>query len=202
MFGYDAAGNRTSMTDGVGSRAYTYDQLSRMTSETQSFNGLAGTYPLSYGYNLADQLTSLAEPSQFGATVNYAYDSIGRLTAVTGSGGISAQLLTGMQYRAWGGLKHASYGDGPQVNVTYNERLWPTRYELSNVYLAPLSNPGYYTVGTENDYYADGRLRYARDLQDGNFDRAFAFDHVGRFKEAYSGREARGLPPSNPADSP
>ena len=39
-------------------------------------------------------------------------------------------------------------------------------------------------------------------MQDGNFDRAFAFDHVGRFKEAYSGREARGLPPNNPADSP
>jgi YD repeat-containing protein len=32
-FGYDAAGNRTSMTDGPGSVSYRYNTLSRMTSE-------------------------------------------------------------------------------------------------------------------------------------------------------------------------
>jgi hypothetical protein len=31
---------------------------------------------------------------------------------------------------------------------------------------------------------------------------AFAYDHAGRLKEAYSGREARGLPATTPADSP
>jgi YD repeat-containing protein len=200
-YGYDAAGNRASMTDGVGSHTYSYNQLSRMTSETTSFTGFAGSYTLSYGYNLAGALTSLAEPAQFGATVGYSYDAIGRLTAVTGSGGIS-QVLTGLTYRAWGGLKHANYGDGPQLNVTYNARLLPMRYEMSNVFLSDLINPGYFTMGTENDYYADGRLRYARDLQDGNFDRLFTFDHVGRLKESYTGREARGLPPNNPVDSP
>ncbi len=39
-FGYDAAGNRTSMTDGLGSATYNYDQLSRMSSETRNFTGL------------------------------------------------------------------------------------------------------------------------------------------------------------------
>jgi YD repeat-containing protein len=39
-YGYDAAGNRTSMTDSVGSTSYNYNQLSRMTSETRTFNGL------------------------------------------------------------------------------------------------------------------------------------------------------------------
>ena len=201
-FAYDAAGNRTSMTDGVGSHTYNYDQLSRLTSETYNFTGLNGSYALSYSYNLAGALTSLAEPAQFGSVVGYGYDTVGRLTAVTGSGGLSAQVLTGMQYRAWGGLKRASYGDGPQLNVTYNSRLLATRHELSNVFLSNLANGGYFTVGTENDYYADGRLRYARDLQDGNFDRGYAYDQAGRIKEAYTGREARGLAPSNPADSP
>jgi len=201
-FAYDAAGNRTSMTDGVGTHSYAYNQLSRLTSETYNFTGLSGTYTLSYGYNLAGALTSLAEPAQYGAVISYAHDAIGRLTAVTGTGGPSTQLFTGMQYRAWGGLKHANYGDGPQVNVTYNARLLPTRYEMTNVFLSQLVNGGYFTVGTENDYYADGRLRYARDLQDGNFDRRFAYDHAGRLKEAYTGREARGLAPNNPADSP
>jgi hypothetical protein len=70
--------------------------------------------------------------------VSYTYDAIGRLTAVTGSGGLSAQLFTGMQYRAWGGLKHASYGDGPQLNIAYNARLLPMRYEMTNVFLSQL----------------------------------------------------------------
>jgi hypothetical protein len=73
--------------------------------------------------------------------------------------------------------------------------------QFSNIYLS-YPNGGYTTRGSENQYYADGRLRYARDLQDGNFDRAFSYDHAGRLKEAYTGREARGLSPNNPADSP
>ncbi len=201
-YGYDAVGNRTSTTDGTGSCTYNYDQLSRMTSETHTFNGLAGSYTLSYSYNLGGELTSLAEPSQFGAVVNYTHDSAGRLTDVTGSRGISAQLLSGIQYRAWGAMKHASYGDGPQLNVTYNARLQVARYEINNVYLSYLIYPGYFTIGSENQYYADGRLRYARDLQDGNFDRAYDYDQAGRLKEAYSGREARGLPPLSNPDNP
>ena len=65
-FGYDAAGNRTSMTDGLGSVSYVYDQLSRLTSETRTFTGV-GSFALSYGYNLADELTSIT--NQWGAQV-------------------------------------------------------------------------------------------------------------------------------------
>jgi YD repeat-containing protein len=39
-FSYDAVGNRTQMTDGLGTQTYAYDQLSRLTSETRSFTGL------------------------------------------------------------------------------------------------------------------------------------------------------------------
>src|SRR5437870_12207579 len=43
-FAYDAAGNRTSMTDtDGGSASYSYDELSRLTSETRTFSGL-GSY--------------------------------------------------------------------------------------------------------------------------------------------------------------
>ena len=57
-FGYDAAGNRTSMNDGFGTVSYDYDQLSRMSSETRTFTGL-GNYAISYEYNLANQLRAL-----------------------------------------------------------------------------------------------------------------------------------------------
>src|SRR5690242_1179867 len=39
-FGYDAAGNRTSMTDGIGSATYNFNNLGQMYSETRSFNGM------------------------------------------------------------------------------------------------------------------------------------------------------------------
>jgi len=61
-FAYDAAGNRTSMTDGLGSMSYVYDQLSRLAYETRTFTGV-GSYTLSYAYNLANELTSITNPS-------------------------------------------------------------------------------------------------------------------------------------------
>src|SRR5207248_88240 len=66
-FTYDAVGNRTSMTDGLGSKTYAYNQLSQMTSETRAFASV-GSYTLSYDYNLAGELKSLTDP--FGSTAN------------------------------------------------------------------------------------------------------------------------------------
>ena len=60
-FAYDAAGNRTQMTDGLGSLSYNYDQLSRMMSETRSFNGV-GSFAINYAYNLASELSSVTDP--------------------------------------------------------------------------------------------------------------------------------------------
>ena len=57
-YSYDAAGNRTGMTDGLGSLSYSYDQLSRLISETRTFNGL-GAYTLSYQYNVGGAVTQV-----------------------------------------------------------------------------------------------------------------------------------------------
>lgn len=56
-YGYDAAGNRISMSDSQGSSSYVYDSLSRMTSETRTFSGL-GPFTLNYQYNLGGELTN------------------------------------------------------------------------------------------------------------------------------------------------
>jgi hypothetical protein len=73
--------------------------------------------------------------------------------------------------------------------------------ELRNV-IAGYWNQTPLTMTWNYDYYADGRLNHAYDANDNRFDRKLDYDHAGRLKEAYSGREARGLAPSNPADSP
>src|SRR6266404_7925119 len=72
-FGYDAVGNRTSMTDGLGSKSYNYNQLSQLMSETRTITSV-GTFTLSYDYNLAGELKKISDPAN--ATINYGFDSV------------------------------------------------------------------------------------------------------------------------------
>lgn len=131
-FGYDAAGNRTSMTDGMGSKSYSYNQLSQMTSETRTFTGLSGSFTLSYAYNLAGELTGVTDP--FSAQVGYNYDSTGRLSGVTGSGfaGIST-YASNIQYRAFDTVKSMTYGNSKTPSVGYNNRLAVSTYEVPGI---------------------------------------------------------------------
>lgn len=178
-FAYDARGNRTSMADGSGSVTYSYDRLSRLTSEARQFNGLPGTFNLSYSYNLAGALTSITDPT--GAVINYSYDLSGGMTDITGSSfaGVT-QYMSGARYRAWGAAKSASYGDKTALAISYNERLLPTAMSVTNNLLK------------HYEYYDDGRLRYTRDNGGSMLDRSYTYDHAGRVTEAFSGPMARG----------
>ncbi len=185
-FGYDAAGNRTSMTDGNGRTDYTYNQLSKMLSETRQFNGLSGSYALNYDYNFAGQLKSITDPTN--ATINYGYDTRGLIVNVTGStyGGVS-QYASGFAYRAWGALKGLSYGNNLTRSVSYNARLQPTQFEVAG---QPPQYGSSTIMKTQYQYFDDGALKYADDLLDNRFDRAYGYDQVSRLKEDFSGSEA------------
>lgn len=200
-FAYDAAGNRTSMSDGTGTANYHYDQLSRMTSETRTLSGLSNTYTINYGYNLAGLLTSLTDPS--GAQVSYVYDSTGRLSSMPASGynGVT-NFLSNMKYRATGAMKQITYGNGPRLDLSYNPRLQIGQYQVTGLY-AWSGGPAV-TMGATMSYYNDGRTNTAFDLNDSRFDRKYEFDFSARLKEAYSGVEAHGAPPPPlaQADSP
>ena len=109
--GYDAAGNRTSMTDGLGSKSYSYNQLSQLMSETRSFNGV-GSFTFSYDYNLSGELKKITDSTNI--TINYGYDNTGRLNGVTGAGNLYAGVsnyASNFQYRAWGGVKGMTSGN-------------------------------------------------------------------------------------------
>ncbi len=75
-YGYDPAGNRTSMTDATGSTAYTYDNDGRLTKVT---NGAGQA--ISYGYNLDSSITTVTYPN--GKNVTDGYDTAQRLTSLT-----------------------------------------------------------------------------------------------------------------------
>lgn len=177
-FGYDAAGNRTSMSDGLGSVSYAYNQLSQLTSETRTFTGL-GSYALSYGYNLAGELSSLT--NQSGAQVGYSYDSVGRPASISGSGyaGVSS-YISSLSYRAFG-LKQMSYGNSRTLSVQYDNRMRPTSWSIPGVLRLQ------YGYAWENS----GRVEFARNLDDETLDRYYGYDHMGRLTVARSGNEAR-----------
>jgi YD repeat-containing protein len=186
-YSYDAAANRTSMTDGLGVVTYQYDQLSRLLSESRTFSDPTNTAingvsrMLSYTYNLAGALTSLTDP--FGAQINYNFDAVGRVTSVTGSGfgGVST-YASNIQYRAWGGQKSVSYGDNKSATTGYDSRLRPASYDMVG-------------LREQFEYYDDGRLKQLTDLDDRNqdvgypdtarhFSRAYSFDQAGRMSAA------------------
>lgn len=178
-FTYDGVGNRKTMTDGLGSVSYTYDQMSRLTNETRTFNGLAGSYALNYAYNLGDQLTSMT--NQWGAQVGYNYDKTGRPTSVSGSGyfGVSS-YINNVTYRAFG-PKQIAYGDGRTLSLQYDNRLRLTEWSIPNVLRMQYSYL----------WEQSGRVEFARNLDDETLDRWFAYDHVGRLTVSRSGNEAR-----------
>jgi YD repeat-containing protein len=181
-FGYDAVGNRTSMTDGSGSMSYNFDQLSRLTSETKTFNGLSGGYTLNYGYNLAGEVTSVTD-QYAGTSFSSVYDNVGRTSSVSGVGygGVATPFASEIRYRAWGALKSMSYGNNTALSLGYNSRGSVTSYSDA-------------MVGTTYQYYDDGRVKFAHDQSytpESIKDRAFQYDQAGRIAEAYSGAQAR-----------
>jgi RHS repeat-associated protein len=79
-FGYDANGNRTSMSDGSGTVSYGYDALDRLTNVTR------GSNTFSYSYDVAGNVASRTYPDNTATT--YTYDAAGRL-ATAASGGLT-----------------------------------------------------------------------------------------------------------------
>jgi RHS repeat-associated protein len=177
-FTYDAAGNRKTMTDGLGSMSYSYDQLSRLTSETRTFTGV-GSFALSYAYNLGNEVTSITNP--WSVQVGYAYDKIGRPTSVTGSGygGVSS-YVSSMSYRTFG-LKQMNYSNGRALSLQYDNRLRLTSWSIPSVLRMQ-----YLYEGTNG-----GRVTFARNQDDETLDRYFGYDHLGRLTVSRSGNEAR-----------
>jgi RHS repeat-associated protein len=177
-FGYDAAGNRTSMTDGLGTATYHYDSLSRMDWEERTLSGF-GPYRLSYSYNLANELTGIDNP--FGSHVGYGYDTNGRVNSVTGSGSVSvSNYSSGITYRAFGAVKAMSFGDGRSLSTGYDNRLRPTSWNVSGLL-------GYnYSYLERTD-----KVNYARNVYDATLDRSYEYDQVGALVVAHSGAEAR-----------
>jgi RHS repeat-associated protein len=132
-FGYDANGNRTSITDPLGRvTTYAYDALNRVVAETDPLAGSTG-----YSYDALDHLLAVTDPANltttytyngFGdrlqetspntGTTTYTYDSAGNRMTRTDANGITAtssydalNRLTGIKYP----------GTASDVTYTYDQ---------------------------------------------------------------------------------
>jgi len=121
-YGYDAAGNRTSMQDITGSHGYGYDDLHRLISashptlpnETFAYdavgNRLNDALISNYQYNAANRLLE-------NSSYTYTYDNKGNLTGQTDK---ASSAHTTYEYNSENQLKQISMPDGTIVNITYD----------------------------------------------------------------------------------
>jgi RHS repeat-associated protein len=103
----DPNGNLTGMTDQAGSTTWGYDENNRVTSESRTQNGVtknaAYTYfangtlknittfasqTVTFGYDIALQLTSQTDPKDANRTITFGYDDRSRRTTITYPSGV------------------------------------------------------------------------------------------------------------------
>jgi YD repeat-containing protein len=104
------SGNRAEVGDAT---TYGYDSLDRLTAKATP----EGT--LSYTYDAASNVASVASNHANGVSVSYAYDQLNRLSAVT-DGGLVGNQATTYGYDAASNVATVSYANGVQSTMTYD----------------------------------------------------------------------------------
>ncbi len=109
-FTYDGRGNLKTATDAAGTTTFNYDSGDRLTKVTYP-NGRF----LSYQYDAAGRRTRMVD--QAGFTINYSYNSTGRLASLTdGTNG----LIVSYTYNSQGRLGRKDQGNGTYTTYEYD----------------------------------------------------------------------------------
>jgi YD repeat-containing protein len=193
-FGYDAFGNRTSLSDSLGgSISYAFDAANRLTSLAMTVNGSTAAQ-VTLGYDAANRLTGLTRtaPSVSGDTIttSYSYDNANRLTNITYTDVTKALTLSSYTYGYDKASELTSYQDNSGNSLTYG---YDVNGELTGA-TATLAGSNYtftynydhngnrtststdvngtltsatYTTGSDNELTSDGTYTYTYDA-DGN----------------------------------
>jgi len=133
QYGYDAASNRTSMTDPQSlATIYGYDVLNRLTS--LAFNGQNPAF--GFGYDALSRRTSLTRPNSVNTT--YAYDAVSRLISILHK--LSTTTLDGATY---------TYDNAFNRKTRTDKRLNTTlTYTYDNIYQLQTAKQGSTTKET------------------------------------------------------
>jgi RHS repeat-associated protein len=164
------------------SQAFTYDNLGRITSVTQTIDQVP--YLTQYTYNLLGQLATITYPSTHVVTQNY--DGIGRTSSIV-SGGTT--YLSGLSYNAAGETLGMALGNGVQGTFAYNDHLQLQSLRYSQTGVTPdVLNLGYdYTSTAQpNNNGQIQAVHYYNQpgVEDTNKSELFTYDAWFRLKAA------------------
>ena len=167
-------GRLVQMTDGAGSESYTYDVVGRLTQLSRVIKNTA--YKITYGYNGANQLTSITYPS--GRIVSPGYDATGRLTQIA-SGGTT--YLSGLSYNSAQLPTRFNYGNGIAASRGFNDRL-----QLSSLSYALGTNTLLSLTYNYNDANGNnnGQIQGITDSRGAAYSTSYSYDGLGRLSQA------------------
>jgi RHS repeat-associated protein len=193
-YNYGEYGERTLMEEKNGatviaSTSYGYDTYKRLQTETRSFQGLSGSYSLSYTYNYVDAPKRITYTvGAWSKNVNYDYNYAGSLAGV-GTNLIgtnpndTTNVASGFDYRAFPALQSVNYGNTRKMTLGYNQlRSQMTSLQVKrNDGTDPIINLGYdYYNGGGGSNGNNGRIRHIDDYLDGLFSADFGYDDHNR----------------------
>jgi YD repeat-containing protein len=118
--GTNGIGHLTKIVDATGTTNYGYDHHGRLITETEQAYG--ATYTTAYAYDAQGRLASITYPS--GRTVNYTFDTMGRINQIASTFNSNTQVLaSNIIYEPFGGVHSFNYGDGLTAPVqTYTRQ--------------------------------------------------------------------------------
>ncbi|HKW75484.1 MAG TPA: RHS repeat-associated core domain-containing protein [Terriglobales bacterium] len=165
------------MTDGAGSETNTYDLMGRITNVARSIG--TATYNVGYGYNSADQVTSITYPST--RVVQQGYDAAGRLTSIASGGTTYLSVPAANGFNASQQPLNVNYGSGVTGAFGYNDHL-----QMSSLaYVAgsnTLLNLAY--SYTDANGHNNGKIQGITDSRGPAFSTSYAYDALGRLSQA------------------
>jgi RHS repeat-associated protein len=167
-------GRLITITDGLGSEGYTYNNLGQVTQVQKIISGT--TYTTSYAYNLAGEATQVTYPS--GRQLQPSYDAIGRLSQVASGG---TNFTSGYTYNPAFQVTGFNYGNGVTASLGYSaDRLQLTSlaYTKNTTTLFSLGY-GYTQSGGNN-----GQITSITDNVDNGRSVTYTYDALYRLKTA------------------
>jgi RHS repeat-associated protein len=195
VYHYDAGGQAafaldrlTSINEGTNSQTFTYDNLGRMATVTDLFDGVS--YPLTYAYNPANQVSSVTYPS--GRIVSQNYDTVGRMQSIASAGITYLSVVNpATDYNAAGQLKAVTYGNGVQGAFTYNDHLQlaTLRYYKPGAGSDVLNLSYDYTMGVPGNNGQIQAVHYytSPGVEDTTKSEYFTYDNWSRLSAAQTG---------------
>lgn len=180
--GTNGIGHLTGIIDSTGITNYVYDQHGRLTGETDWVYG--AVYTTAYGYDARGRLASITYPS--GRTVNYSFDTLGRINGVaTGYNGTTQVLASSIVYRPFGGVQSFNYGDG----VTAPVQSYTRQYDQDGRIASYTLNSKPMSIG----YDAASQISFISDPQSLATTASYSYDPMSRLTGFTQGATGQSL---------